>query len=441
VRKFDIDVRAGDSQFRFNICQRTLTLGPAGEVDYFWLDDREFRRRGGGQNLRNCIHLWWAAVCDEAADREPQNETTLVLAETFPIQCTSRAMQSVYRDAHPHPRADRSEVKNSAGATIGFERTWDLPVEEHRQLLDVARSRDTARVTREFEKLFLGELPPQREMPAFQEAFRRWCGNGVVALRKGGVTQLNQYIEGELSPWISKLRKRGGTGRARRFLNLFIYECKCAFYLCYTSAWVAILQQLEEDGALTGPGVKLHQIWHCQNQALGQERGSSGNGRDALCGHILAQHPLSAFALNEVEHQERIGKFLIEDVHSNEEFASSVSYWDMVGTLLISAAEYRHAIRISEVRRKTRPVQSESPAIAIDSAAPSTADVDDWLNGFALSRELKCQQCAGTLICQRLLDEPVAVTMALVEYECQDCRLVRRVLVDQEEFEEFLRIQ
>src|SRR5205085_8359298 len=96
----------------------------------------------------------------------------------------------------------------------------------------------------ELETLFLGTLPSPAELPAFQKALQAWAGNGIVALRKGGRDALQNYLHTQLRPWLTRLRRRGGDDRSRLFINMFSYECKVSFYLCYANAWISLIPRL-----------------------------------------------------------------------------------------------------------------------------------------------------------------------------------------------------
>ena len=219
----EVELDVGEKRFPFQLCHRELLLGPAGPVDYYWMDSRKIRQGRGGPSFRPCVDLWWTAVEMEQATSEFDNELNLVLAESYPLVNTSRAVQDVYVDAHLNKMADRKldPVGNDSHHRKLSDRMYLLSEEEDRRLRELAASRDSDRIREELEGLFQGELPPEEELPAFQEAARAWIGNGIQALRVDGTEGLRDYVQ-TLGVWVKKYRKRGQIDRTRMFLNPFV---------------------------------------------------------------------------------------------------------------------------------------------------------------------------------------------------------------------------
>ena len=153
-----VDFEHGEHRFAFQIHQRELLFGRAGKGQYYWMDGRQLRRGRGGPNFRPCVDLWWHAVQQHGAEREPDNEVSLVLAECYPLVNTARALQDIYIDAHLHRTADREYViEDEEGVRrVRSDRTYLLPEKECKRLRGVARSRDVNRIRGELEDLFLG---------------------------------------------------------------------------------------------------------------------------------------------------------------------------------------------------------------------------------------------------------------------------------------------
>jgi hypothetical protein len=179
-------VELGEKSFPFRLCRRKLNFGPAGEACYFWMDSRPFRSRRLGDNYRLCVDHWWAAVEAEGASGEMENEVTLVLAECYPLVSTARSLQDIYVDAHLHKRADREFTVQDDNGRKRIERSYSLPTEEAARLRRLAARRDTRLIRAELEALFLGELPPNAELAAYQHAAEAWLGDGILALRRNG---------------------------------------------------------------------------------------------------------------------------------------------------------------------------------------------------------------------------------------------------------------
>ena len=336
-----VDFEHGEHQFTFQIHWRNLLFGRAGTGQYFWMDGRQLRRGQGGPNFRPCVDLWWHATEQAGEDRAYDNEVNLVFAECYPLVNTARALQDLYVDAHLHRMADREYVieEEEGIRRVRSDRMYLLPEEECERLRSVADSRDTNRVRAELEGLFLGPLPPCGEMPAYQEAARAWIGNGIHALRTEGREGLQRYV-GTVDEWIRRLRRRGNLDRVRLFLNMFSYQCKVAFYLCYCSAWVGILQRLAQTREPNIIGERFMRLWHHQNRAPDD----FGVSQDAFCGQVLALHPLSAVVLTAPEHRAVVGNWIghpdYEALHASGQVAQCEAYWDLVATILIAAHEY-----------------------------------------------------------------------------------------------------
>jgi hypothetical protein len=69
-----------------------------------------------------------------------------------------------------------------------------------------------------------------------------------------------------LADWLKKLRKRGGQDRTRLFINMFSYECKVSFYLCYACAWLGLIPWLVANQGLDPMTERFLRFWHYQNQ-------------------------------------------------------------------------------------------------------------------------------------------------------------------------------
>ena len=392
-----VDVSYEGQVFSFQLCRRQLVLGTAGPAEYFWMDGRQLRQGRGGPNFRPCVDLWWSSAEAAGETRLRENEVSLVLAECYPLVNTARAVQDVYVDAHLHRTADREYVieEEEGVRQARSDRTYVLPAEEWKRLRNVAHTRDTNQVRSELESLFLGELPPRREMPAYRKAFETWTDNGIRALRTEGREGLRRYT-GTVDEWIRKLRRRGNLDRGRMFLNMFSYECKVAFYMCYCSAWVGIVNRLSQNPEPNVLGDRFMRIWHHQNRAPDD----SGISRDAFCGQILALHPLSAVILTSPEHLAAVGNWVghpdYEALQANGRVLQCDAYWDLVATILISAHEYDRSRRQWEAGRK-QATHADTESVSQQSRDDGTASAQILFEDFAAARGHDCPECSNTL--------------------------------------------
>jgi hypothetical protein len=85
---FTATIRVQGHDFPFLIDHRPLPLGPAGTVQYYWMDSSRFRiarakpgidpvkvrptnREVDPANLRNCVAHWWRTIQSQGLDRDP----------------------------------------------------------------------------------------------------------------------------------------------------------------------------------------------------------------------------------------------------------------------------------------------------------------------------------------------------------------------------------
>jgi hypothetical protein len=417
-----VTVQHGRRCFSFQLGRRELDLGKAGEAPYYWMDSRQFRQEKPGPNLRACIDLWWTAVEQAGAARERDNEVNLVLAECYPLVNTARSLQDVYLDAHLHRCADRqfTLVKEAGHRQVLAERTFSLPPAEASRLRALAASRDARRIRSELEGLFLGEMPSLADLPAYQRDARHWIGDGIDALRQGGRHGLGRYVS-EVDSRLRKYRKQGHQDRIRGFVNHFAYECKVAFYLCHTSAWVGLVQTLTSDGHLNLTGERFARLWHHQNQPAEESSGLPHAARDVFCGQVLSLHPLSAIVLNDPYSLTRIGSWLAhpdhDRLHATNRVGTCPEYWEMVATILEAAHEYRHGRdRWEATRRRVRSHRAGS----IDNAArdDATPSVALFFEEFAAERHLSCPHCGQKLAYAGHVNDADAEDRVVVRFRC-----------------------
>ena len=422
TQPLDVPVEHAGRSFSFQLHQRELVFGRAGKGQYFWMDGRQLRHGSGGPNFRPCVDFWWHGVAVAGADRELEKECTLVLAECYPQISSARSLQDIYVDAHLHPAADRElfyEELNSVRQRRS-ERTYSLPEEEVARLRALAQNRSADLVRAELENLLLGSLPPDREMPAFDEAARRWIGNGVVAFRREGHAGLQRHTK-TVEEWIRKRRRRGGIDRERSFMNMFSYECKVAFYYCYANAWVGILQTLKQSGLLDRLGERFLRIWHHQNTG-----GSDfAVRRDILCGQILALHPLSGVILSSPQHLEMVGRCIglddYERLVANGKITESEEYWDLIATVLIAAHEYDHSRRRWDEQRGhfSNSGDNEVGTMSRDDAMDSAQIL---FEDYAIRSGRKCPSCSNSLgYVSHDLAGTADLPTAIVTFRCDAC--------------------
>ena len=384
--------------FPLRLHRRTLVMGKAGEIEYFWMDSRSFRTGPGNINLRSCINAWWAAMGKFGLQDDPDNQITRAMAELFPLMNTAKATQDVFLDAHLGPTTGARDVSLSADA--------------HRRLRALVNRRDPAAVRARVGQLFVGELPPADRMPNYQEAYRRWAVNAVVALRRGGVDQLQSFVAREMSKQIAVYRKRGDDPEPRRFVNMVVYEAKAAFYRCYANAWIDLVPGLTSAFNLNPASARFMGLWH--------GLGDHDSRLDMFWGQILALHPLSRFVMGRAEHRFAIGEWLTlaqqgeKTTHPPE--WGSAAYRGALTAVLAAAAEYTLAWQGQHARRSGPKRRTRGRVTTQDSCAKA-------FELFAAATGLACEKCCARLIYKshRVLDDGRCKGVT-VEFTCSACR-------------------
>jgi hypothetical protein len=446
MKRFTATIEFEGRQFSFTLDTRSLLLGPAGWVTYYWINSASLRHRPPGLNFRSCVDLWWA-IAEEVGDADDDDaQTARLLAECYPLVNTARSLQDVYLDAQLASNVEREYAETRWGdhSTRIARRAFSLPPDEADRLRAVAHARDTARVRAELEGLFLGRMPPPEEMPAFQEAARAWIGTGLVAFQRQGLEGLNAHVA-TIGQWITKLRKRGGEDRSRLFINLFAYESKVAFYTCFATAWIHLIQWLRANRALDAMSERLLQLWHNQNQPGEDEAAAPGGNRDAFAGQVLSLHPVAAFAMNDPAHLQALGAWIAHPDHDHLVQSGAVgtcqAYWDVVATILIAAREYKNVYDNWNDTRKSRSIVGSGTYAAEAERDESPPPVALALAEYAAANEIVCPACGGPIRFAGR-DIPSHDTESThVDFRCQTCAHLFAVTVTIADFTAWLHSQ
>lgn len=430
--KKTIEIPQNGNTFPFELCQRNLSFGEAGPGKYYWMDGRQFRKESGGSNFRSCVDFWWA--CAEQANESDDfdNQVNLVLAEIYTLINTSRAMQNVFLDAQLWKPKDESLPSNKSQQS--GEKEHSLPAAEISRLRQIVDSRNVIEVQNELEQLFLGDQPEEHTRPQFNEEFQNWVLEPLKIFRNGGRQKLHDYIHGELKNKISKLRKRGNNSDARLFLNMFSYECKVAFYLCYASAWAFILPRLKQYDGLNELSVRFMRMWHHQNQSGEIE----GKIYHIFSGQVLSLHPLSAFVLNDSTALSVIGNWVghpeYQHLIESNQVADSPEYWEVVLIILIAANEYKQSHqKWDESRGKNELV--DTPKVEQNASITSDLSVAENIEDYLARRSIFCEECAGLLG----YHDPLATgNQGTVNLRCRSCGQKTNMKIDSVDFKKYL---
>ncbi len=442
MKKFEIELTCNHQSFLFDLCHRELNFGNAGTGEYYWMDRRGLR--GGGENLRSCINFWWACVEKARMDTNWYNQVNLVLAETYLLVNKSRAMQDVFLDAQLSKNADRKveyELDNQGHSRRLTQRTFQLPEEEVKRLEELVNGRNIGEIQRELEQMFAGDRPPENERPAFDKSFQVWTNKGVDALLEKGRQGLDDYIQKDLGMHISKFRKGGSKAgindRLRMFMNMFSYECKVAFYLCYASAWMSLLPELLRRKLVNRNAVRFMRLWHHQNQSQEIE---DGKRIKFFHGQVLSLHPLSAIIMTDPSSLAVIGKWIghpdYQRLKNENKVGDSQEYWNVVQTILVAAHEYKQSHeRWNNARGQT---EISLPAVVEQTSSGEPApSFEEVFEAYASEHSIICKKCPAPL--EYINHDPVAKgESSPVTYRCSRCQLPRTINVEYEALKESL---
>jgi hypothetical protein len=207
------------------------------------------------------------------------------------------------------------------------------------------------------------------------------------------------------------------------FINMFSYECKVSFYLCYASAWLRLTSWLVANQGLDPLSERFLRFWHYQNQTIVDPAAPTGGHRDVFCGQVLALHPLAGVALSEPNHLQVIGDWIghpeFEQLVRQRQDGSCAAYWEMVATLLVAAHEYhRSRERWDEKRGEREAVaKSRSGERIRDDAEPA---VGLALEDYVRDRGYLCSSCGSPLAYARREAATDCGREAMVIFRCRD---------------------
>tara|TARA_R110002111_G_scaffold245530_1_gene307925 strand:+ start:693 stop:2042 length:1350 start_codon:yes stop_codon:yes gene_type:complete len=431
-----IEIPINQSTITFELYHRNLDFGEAGQGEYYWMDGRQFRSGSDDSNFRSSIDFWWA--CAENADHadDVYNQENLILAEIYSLINTSRAMQNVFLDAHLHKSAGRKPKYESPPlheSQQSGKRDNSLPEEEILRLRQIVESRKVIEVQNELKQLFLGDQPEENERPQFAEKYNSWIKEPLHVLRTGGRQALQEYIQSELKQKISKHRKRGSNADSRLFLNMFSYESKVAFYLCYANAWAFILPILEQYYGLNELSIRFMKMWHHQNQSVLID----GIIHHIFWGQVLSLHPLSALVLNDSAALSVIGNWVgnpeYQHLIESNQVANSKEYWEVVLIILIAANEYKQSHqKWDESRGKNELV--DTPKVEQNASVTIDLSVAENIEDYLVKRSIFCEKCAGLLEYQ---DPLTTGNQGTVNLRCRNCWQKTNMKIDYADFKKY----
>ncbi len=320
-------------QFPFYVECRTVDLGLAGPVEYYYMPISRLRHDDAKQevsNFRSCIGFWYAATRGmDGADQWIQ-QVNYVLAICYALVNRDKGSQRIYRDALLRPHSFSPEKLN-------------LSAEVRDRIVQAVACRNREALQRELDVALEAAQLSEEDRIATSRAMDHWVNRGVLQLREGGRDGLRSWLA-DVDEWVKRFRKKS-TGRLRTFLDVFATECKLSFYLCYSNFWIGLVRWLEENRGLDPMSKRFLSLWHFQNRYVEVAHGRTPSGiiypTDATCdlllpdsagaprmhqvswktnhagpevigdvfrGQVLALHPLNWILLSRTELCEKVGK-------------------------------------------------------------------------------------------------------------------------------------
>jgi hypothetical protein len=428
-------LRTNGREFPFMLCSRELELGPAGPVQYFWMDWRTLRN-SKCQNYRSCIDFWEACGEDaglmkyfEGQDQAIQSQSyanvqSLALAELYGLVSKSKGMQDIFADAIPAA----VDMKMLTGVK-------DIPESELQGTGSNGGALSIEALNKDVLRVLSQPLPTGPENDLLSTWFNTWINGACEAYRHGGRKVLRKYLEEIILPWFQRYRQMGNSPRLKMFINLVAFNAKHDFYTAYANVWSSLIPWLRKNQGIDDRCRNLLNRWHYQL------RGDPHD--DALLGIPLAMHPVSTIIMKCPIHRRHIGEYL-ERISNEAGVAPTVADYEAYRALLISIRLAAHKYVFVRDAAKERPRSNQKAKtrhgieIARDDADVSEATLFDR---FAAEEGLTCRGCgkAGMLRFQEIAEVDSRQARASVRYRCTECGMSQHEAISLAELEKLLR--
>lgn len=451
-------------EFPFLLHHRTIDLGTAGAVDYYEMLPGDLRGKDPMReisNFRSAIGYWWAAMHELELQDDWDQQRHYVMAICYALVNRNKTLQDVCLDALPRPeRIDPKELS--------------LPEDTQRRIRGVVNRRDRAGVKEELDRALAMYQPSREDEVGFAKAFETWVDRGVNEYRHSGHEGIIRWL-GEVDNWMHRYRKRCPP-RVRSFINLFSYQAKCSFYLCYANFWASLIPWLQAEHGLNELSTRFLRFWHNQNQPIEIPRGQMPSGlvyptlggvelmlpnssgrrvphrmtwltppiqpqvmHDVFSGQVLALHPLTRFLFADPVLREVVGQFLntpeFETVARGESTKQCVLYWEMINAILTAAHMYRLARdRFADSRGVWERRQDSSPPLTGDKSLPP---VNTFLGEYLVSRGIRCH-CGGGYQCEAVEVISEKEEQTTIQVRCSRCEITKSIRLSEDDVARFL---
>jgi hypothetical protein len=209
-------LEANGYQFPFYLECRTIDLGPAGPVKYYYMPVSRLRDDDPERvvsNFRSCIGFWYTVTRGAGGDEERARYANYVLAICYALVNRDKGAQRIYRDALLRPRSFSPE-------------TLELPEDLRDRIRRAVASQDRDQVLLELDDALGAAQLSAEDRIVTARAMDHWVARGVFQLHTTGHEGLREWL-GDVNQWTKRFRKRS-QGRMRTFLDVFATECKLA---------------------------------------------------------------------------------------------------------------------------------------------------------------------------------------------------------------------
>lgn len=452
-------------RFPFYLEHQQFELGVAGPVVYYYMPVSPLRGNDPNREISNfhsCLEHFWCVAEQAGYGDDWDQQRDYVLASSYELVRTDKAVQRIFRDAFLRPRSFRPE-------------NLKLSDDVRERIQSVVASRDKEAVRQEMARAFQAVQLSREEEVAASAAMDQWLNAGVERFRSDGGEGLQTWLK-DVEYWYNSFRRRSNL-RVQSFLRVFAYEAKVSFYHKYANFWISLLPWLVEHFGLDETSKRFMGIWHNQNQRVEIYHGSMSSGTaaevgreillpdgagndqrfggrlmdrgtvevvpDVFCGQVLALHPLSWILLARPELRELVGSCIaaprFDDALVSGRVDEFPEYWQMVEAILTAAYLYQVAREGNESRRNKRPLGGMEISVANVSTEPGPLTEYSHLREYVDALNEKCP-CGGKYEYANS-ELPVAdgktVTVSVI---CGSCGLPSELVTTQCGMETFFKL-
>ncbi len=312
-------------------------------------------------------------------------------------------------------------------------------------------------------------VPAETQLTALQEQFENTVHKGIDAWRRGGSEGLQRYLE-DLGASMRRTRRIGGQDQARTFLNMFAYEAKISFNLCYANTWVDLVPWLRQHHDLDDLSARFLRLWHHQEQPVEIAVASSPQDpgpampftettnldraldptpeatpryeRGVFSGQVLGLHPISGFIMQDPAFLNIAGQFFASEeffqVDRRGPTDQCPAYWKLIYAILYASHEYR--LTADQIAANRPAKRRRRGGKVIEPVAPPEGPSESQLiEDYVTARNLRCGDCGGALRLVQFHHAGRDETFFRADFECHACSGAETLQIERQDFEAWYR--